>query len=300
MAKQRKEEKLSPRQRQSKQFMREKELQIKRQQFRRKLWLSSIALISILLVSGGFWVWKTSAISHALQATSDKIYSSTVQAGYAVKNIYLEGRNRTPIDEINQALDIDKNAPILELKLEEIRTRLEKIESIKYAAIERALPDTLYVRVVERDPVALWQYQGKITLVDDNGVVMNGLDTTPYKTLPLIVGEDAPKHVVDLLKILTSQPELAKRFVAAIWVGERRWNIRLKPKKATPDGEGNIEVQLPEKDSLGAWKKLAELQKKQQLLDRDVKVIDLRIDGKLFIKLPEGEITTKTSNAKDI
>lgn len=300
MAKQRKEEKLSPRQRQSKKFMREKELQIKRQQFRHRLWLSSVVLISVSLVGGGFWVWKTSAVSRALQATSDKIYSSTVQAGYAVENIYLEGRNRTPIDEINQALDIDKNAPILELKLEEIRARLEKIESIKYAAIERALPDTLYVRVVEREPVALWQYQGKIALVDDNGAVMNGLDITPYKTLPLIVGEGAPKNVVGFLKILASQPELAKRFVAAIWVGERRWNIRLKPKEAIPDGEGNIEVQLPEKNPLAAWKQLAELQKKQQLLDRDVKVIDLRIDGKLFIKLPEGEITTKTSNAKDI
>ncbi len=300
MAKQRKEEKLSPRQKQSKQFMREKKLQIKRQQFKRRFRIFSAVLGSVLIVNGGFWAWKTSAVSHALQATSGKIYSSTVQAGYSVENIYLEGRNRTPMDEINQALDINKGSPILELKLEEIRARLEKIESIKYAAIERALPNTLYVRIVEREPVALWQYQGKIALIDDNGVAMNGLDIAPYKSLPLIVGEDAPKHVADLLTILSSQPELSKRFVAAVWVGERRWNIRLKSKENTADGEENLEVRLPEKNSLGAWEKLAELQKKQHLLDRDLKVIDLRIEGKLFITLPEGEVITKTSNAKDI
>lgn len=300
MAKQRKEEKLSPRQKQSKQFMREKKLQIKRQQFKRRFGIFSIVSCSILIIGGGFWAWKTSAVSRALQATSGKIYSSTVQAGYSVENIYLEGRNRTPMDEINQALDINKGSPILELKLEEIRARLEKIESIKYAAIERALPNTLYVRIVEREPVALWQYQGKIALIDDNGVAMNGLDIAPYKSLPLIVGEDAPKHVADLLTILSSQPELSKRFVAAVWVGERRWNIRLKSKENTADGEENLEVRLPEKNSLGAWEKLAELQKKQHLLDRDLKVIDLRIEGKLFITLPEGEVITKTSNAKDI
>ncbi len=296
-----KEEKLSPRQRQSKKFMREKELQIKRQNLLQKLRIFGVVFLLIVIVGVGIWSWKTNAFSRFMQATSDKMYGLTVKAGYSVENLYLEGRNRTPMDEINQALDIDKNYPILRLKLEEVRARLEKIESIKYAAVERALPNTLYVRVVEREPVALWQHQGKLALVDDNGVVMNGLDLAPYKSLPLIVGEDAPKHVVELLTLLADQPDLAKRFTAAVWVGERRWNIKMRPANAggAEDGAEDIEVRLPEKDSLGAWKQLAEMQKKQQVLDRDVKVIDLRIDGRLFIKLPANETNSKSSNAKE-
>ncbi len=300
MAKKGKEEQLSPRQRQSKQFMRDKELQIKRQQLIKRIKLILLASCGMIIIGGGIWSWRTSAVSHAVQVVSDKLYAITVNAGYAVENIYLEGRNRTPMDEINTALDIDKNAPILRLNLREIRGRLEKIESVKYAAIERSLPNTLYIRVVEREPVARWQKQGKIALVDDNGVVMNGLDMTPYKTLPLIVGEDAPKHIEELLELLIAEPELTKRFVAAIWVGERRWNIRMKTKQDMKPNEDNIEIRLPEKNPLAAWKHLAELQKKQQLLDRDLKVIDLRIEGKLFIKLPEGEINAKPNNAKDI
>lgn len=206
------------------------------------------------------------------------------------------------MEEINKALDIDKGQPIMSLRLDEIRARLEKIESIKYAAIERALPNTLYIRVLEREPVALWQYQGKTALVDDNGVVMSGIDITPYKSLPLIVGDDAPMHVNNLLEILASQPELAKRFSAAVWIGERRWNIKMRPTanaSGMDDQAEDIEVRLPEKDSLAAWKQLAELQKKEQLLDRDIKVIDLRIDGRLFIKLPANEIHTKPINAKE-
>lgn len=295
-----KEENLSKRQMQSRQFKRDKELQIKRQNFMQKFRIIGAFLIIVIILVGGIWSWKTSAIGHTLQFVSNKIYGLTVSAGYSVENLYLEGRDRTPIEEINQALDIDKNAPIFRLNLGEIRSRLEKIESIKYAAIERALPNTLYVRVVEREPVALWQYQGKITLVDDNGVVMNGLALAPYKALPLIVGEDAPKHAAELLTLLVAQPELAKRFAAAVWIGGRRWNIHLHPSSNADEGAEDIEVRLPEKAPLVAWKQLSELQEKQQILDRDIKVIDLRISDRLFIKIPESEEKTKSSNAKDI
>ncbi len=294
-----KEEKLSQRQKQSQKIMRDKELHLRRQHILHKCRMVSLVGFSLFAIGGAMWSWKTNAMSRLLQLSSDAVYGLTVKAGYTVENLYLEGRNRTPLEEINKALDIDKKTPILRLPLDEIRTRLEKIESVKYAAIERALPDTLYVRVVEREPVALWQHQGKIALVDDNGVVMNGLDMTPYKSLPLIVGDDAPKHVTELLAMLLAQPDLAKRFAAAVWVGERRWNIKIKPSNNAEDGAEDIEVRLPEKDSLAAWKHLAELQKKQQVLDRDIKVIDLRIDGRLFIKLPANEINNKPSNAKD-
>ncbi len=280
--------------------MREKEAQIRWQNFMQKLRIALAVLLAIFVVGGGFLAWKTSFISRTIAATSDKIYNATARAGYAVQTLYLEGRNRTPIDEINTALDIDKGAPILRLNLAEIRERLEKIESIKYAAIERALPSTLYVRVVEREPIARWQFHGKIALVDDNGVVMTGLDLAPYKELPLIVGEDAPKHTGDLMALLNAQPELSKRFVAAIWVGQRRWNIRLRHKKSD---NADIEVLLPEKEAFSAWEKLAQMQKNEQVLDRDIKQIDLRIEGRLFIKVPEEEKTPKpvnpANNAKD-
>lgn len=299
-SKKKKEENLSVRQRQSRQFKREKELQIRRQNFVRRAKVAAAVFSGVFLVFFGFWVWKTDAINRAVGEVSNQVYNITVQTGYSVQNLYLEGRKRTPMEEIEKALDVSRNSPILKLSLEEMRSRLEKIESVKHAAVERSLPDSLYVRIVEREPVALWQYQGKISLVDDNGVVMTGLDMAPYKTLPLIVGENAPKHVNSILEILSSEPSLLKLFVAAVWVGDRRWNIKIKPKENAVDENDNIEVQLPEENALVAWKQLAELQKKQQILEREIKVLDLRIDGRLFIKLPDDKTEKKSVNAKDI
>ena len=295
MAKRAKKEELSPRQRKSQKIMRDKQKKKARQHIMKRVQIGVAVVAVIALAAGGFWGWKNSIVSKAIQAVSDKIYGTTANAGYVVETLYLEGRNRTPIGAVNDALDIDKGTPIFKLSLSDIRARLEAIESVKSAAVERALPNTLYVRIVEREPVALWQYQGKLALIDDNGVAMMGLDRAPYKNLPLVVGDGAPKQVKGVLELLAVEPDLAKRFSAAVWVGDRRWNIRLKPKAGGKD----IEVRLPEKNPLAAWNRLAEMQQKEHMLDRDVLVIDLRVEGRLFITLPEQEPPAKNANAKE-
>lgn len=289
-----KDDTLTSRQRQSRQIMREKTAKKKRKALLKKLAIIGGLLGSVTIVGGGLWAWKSGAAMRAVQFASDWGYGMTSHAGYTVQDIYIEGRNRTPIEEIDKALALRKGDPILRFSIMEIRERLEKIESIKVAAVERALPGTIYVRVVEREPVAMWQHQGQMALVDDNGVVMTGLDVAPYQHLPLIVGDAAPQNVKELLAILASEPELSKKLASAIRVSDRRWNIRI-----TSGEKGEVEVRLPEINPVAAWKKLADLQTKEQVLDRDVKVIDLRIDGKMFIQLAPDTVHGKDANARE-
>lgn len=290
----RKTEGLTSRQRQSQQIMREKNARKKRKVIMRRMYVVSGGLIMASVVASGVWLWKSTTAVRTLQTTVDGAYGLTANAGFAVKSLYLEGRNRTTMEELNKALGLKKGDPILRLSIDEIRDRLEHIESVKAAAVERSLPGTIYVRIIEREPVALWQNNNKLALVDDNGVVMNGVDISPYRHLPLIIGDNAPGHVKELMDILAVEPELAKHFSAAIRVSDRRWNIRLSVKKGD-----DIEIRLPEVNPAQAWKKLAEADVRQQLLDRNIKVIDLRLEGKMFIKLAPEEIQTKTSNARE-
>lgn len=287
----RKTDTMTPRQRQSARIMREKAAMKRRKVLLRKMQYIGAAVAIVLGAAGGFWMWKNSVISRSITAMVDGGYQATADVGISLQSLYLEGRNRTAMADIEQALGVSKGDPILQASLSGMRERLEKIPSVKTAAVERALPGTLYVRIVEREPVALWQHAGKIALVDDNGVVMDDLDSAPYRHLPLIVGPGAPAHIAELLGILVQEPELRKRFTAAVWVGDRRWNIRLS---------GDVEVKLPEKDAIDAWKTLGGLQAHQQLLDRDVKAIDLRAPGKLFIKLSPQDMPVKgTGSAKE-
>ena len=289
-----KDDGLTPRQRQSQQIMRDKQARKKRRALMRKCALVGGGVFAVLLVAGSVWAWRSGALEKAATATENSIYGSTVKAGYVLESLYLEGRGRTPMAEIEKAMNIKKGDPILKISINELRHRLEQVESIKAAEVERSLPSTLYVRIIEREPVALWQNKGQLSLVDDNGVVMRGIDIAPYKHLPLIVGEGAPTYVRELIGIMAAEPDLAKRFASATRVSGRRWNVRLS------SGKGPVvEVRLPESNPVDAWKKLAQIEQKQHLLDRDVKVIDLRLEGKVFIKLSPDVFTDKTERARE-
>lgn len=290
----RKSDGLTPRQRQSQQIMRDKTARKKRKAMMRKVYMVGGSVFTVLLVGFGVWSWKSGAAVRTYDAVTAGAYGITVKAGFSVKSLYLEGRNRTSMEEIDKALGVKIGDPIFRLSLDEARQRLETVESVKFAAVERALPSSLYVRIVEREPVALWQNQGKLTVVDDNGVAMNDLDVGAYKQLPLIIGESAPKKVRELMGIMAAEPELAKHFSSATRVSDRRWNIRL-----SCDNGDNVEVRLPENNPVDAWKKLAEIDQKQRILAREVKVIDLRLDGKVFIKLSPDVFTNKPVPARE-
>ena len=287
----RKQDTVSPRQRQSQRIMREKAAKKRRDDIRRKCQFVGGALLGVLVVGGGGLSWYSGAFARAAESVENKIYAMTSHAGFAVRSLHIEGRNRTPMAEIQKALGIQKNDPILQLSLEGMRERLKSIHTIREAAVDRALPDALYVRIVEREPVALWQHQGTLSLVDELGVVMQGIDIEPYRKLPLIVGDGAPLHVAELMQILASSPDISKEFASAIRVGDRRWNIRL---------QGDIEVKLPEEGAAAALAKLVGMDKDEQLLKRAIKVIDLRVPDRVFIKLSPDLVKPAAIGTKEI
>jgi cell division protein FtsQ len=272
----RKQTALTPRQRQSQQIMREKKAKKRKDELKRKLQFAGGAVLGVLVASVAGFSFYSGAFQNTVKNAVDSAYQATARSGLALQSLHIEGRSRTPMEEIQKALGVKKNDPILQLSLDDIRERLKAIPSVREAAVERSLPGALYVRIVEREPVALWQNQGELSLVDDKGIIMQGLDIAPYRNLPLIVGDGAPAHVAELMDILAASPEIMRQFASAIRVGDRRWNIRL---------QGDIEVKLPEQDASLALAKMIEMDKQEQLLKRDIKVIDLRVPDRVFIKL---------------
>jgi len=286
----RKPEAISPRQRQSQQIMREKKAKKRREELKRKFQFIGGAIGGALFVGICGFSWYSGAFSKTIENVSNAAYGATAKSGLAVRSLHIEGRARTPMNEITHALAVKKNDPILRLSLAEMQQRLQEIPSIREAAVERALPDALYVRIVEREPVALWQNQGDLSLVDDKGVIMQGIDISPYRNLPLIVGDGAPAHVMELMDILSNTPEIAADFASAIRVGDRRWNIRL---------DDGVEVKLPEQNAGKALANLMQMNKEEKILERDIRVIDLRAPDKIFIKLSPEVLSPRIEGAKE-
>lgn len=196
--------------------------------------------------------------------------------GLTVADIRVEGRDTTAPSEILDALAAGRGTPILAVDLARAKARLEALPWVRSAMVMRRLPDTLFVKLAERKPLALWQHAGKIELIDQDGAVIPVTRLDRFAKLPLVVGEDAAGHAAELIHMLASQPVLFARVTAAIRVGGRRWNLQI---------DNAVQVLLPEEGSAHAWAELARLQNSKQLLDRQVEAVDMRLPDRLVLRV---------------
>jgi len=196
--------------------------------------------------------------------------------GLRVADIRVDGRATTDRATILAALGAGPGTPILAVDPVRAAQRLEALPWVGSAVIERRLPDTLYVRLIERTPLALWQHDGRLQLIDAAGAVIPVTRLDRFAKLPLVVGPEAARYAAALVAMLATEPDLARRVGAAVRVGGRRWNLRI---------DGRIEVLLPADDPAGAWAALARLERSSAILDRHVEAIDLRLPDRLVVRV---------------
>jgi cell division protein FtsQ len=199
----------------------------------------------------------------------------TVDAGLEVQEVLVEGRNETDRNAVMAAIQVKRGDPIMKFDPEAARAGLERLRWVATATVERRLPDTVFVKLDERRPMALWQRDGKLALIDRDGEVLTERELGRYNNLLQIIGADAPKHAQELLGHLGTVPALFKRVNAATRIGGRRWDLHLS---------NGVIVRLPESDIGGALHHLADQEAKQPVLDRDIVAVDLRMPDRLVIQ----------------
>jgi len=211
-----------------------------------------------------------------LHDVGEVLAGATGVTGLRVDQVMVEGRKMIDRQTVLNAVGLKRGQPILGFDIAAARQRLEHIPWVESAVVERRLPDLVYVRLVERTPMALWQHEGRFSVIDAKGVVVVDGNVGSYANLPIVVGPDAPAKAESLLLLLATEPEIKARVAAAVRVGGRRWNLHL---------DNGVDVRLPEEDAASAIAKLAETNRANQLIDRDVKVIDLRQPDRLVLQL---------------
>ncbi|MDP6604526.1 MAG: cell division protein FtsQ/DivIB [Rhodospirillales bacterium] len=225
---------------------------------------------------GVLWLRATDLPGRTVAAIEDFYRQVNVAAGLVIEEVLVEGRQETTRRQLLEALDVTRGDLILSFDPETAQQRLVNIGWIAEARVARRLPNTIYVEIVEREPIAIWQNKGKFVLVDPEGVVIARQGIDRFSHLKVIVGDDAPQHAPALFAMLKTQPDLMKRVAAAVWTGGRRWNLRL---------DNGVDVRLPEEGAKGAWDRLARYEREHQLLRRDIIAVDLRVPDRLVVRM---------------
>ena len=246
---------------------------------RKALRISTVFLIIAALAMGIYWIHWTNKKESFLTAMGEKSRNLMLSSGLALKDVIVTGHRHSDHNEILNALDAAQGDLVFDVYPELSRQRIEDLGWIRSATVRRQLPGTILIRVVERRPFALWQRDGKVSLIDREGQVISSKVLAEFNALPVIVGEDAPQHIGALVSVLSRHPMLLAELDAATRVSGRRWDITLI---------SGLEIKLPGQGLAEACDLLAKLVIEHQLFKRDVIAIDLRVKDRLVIRLRSG------------
>jgi cell division protein FtsQ len=238
-----------------------------------------LAAVLVLLAVGGYGAVMLSRLpvgQTILSAAAERALNASAALGLVVADIEVEGRETTDAATIMAALAAKRGTPILAVSPSRAKQQLEALPWVRSAAIERRLPGTLRVRLVERHPLAVWQHGGKQELIDRHGAVIPVTDLGRFARLPTVVGDDAAPHAAALIDMLAKEPELAVRVTAAVRVDDRRWNLRI---------DNAIDVLLPEENPAAAWARLAALEQANSVLKRDIQAVDMRLPDRVVVRV---------------
>jgi len=225
-----------------------------------------------------------------IPAKAERAAGSIVgRAGFRVSGYQIVGINHmnralvdsVVTDELHRAAaeaNSDK-APQALVNAAEIRNRLLGFGWVKDARVSHRLPDTLVIDIVERRPAALWQNEGQLALIDNEGVVLDRVPVDKMPDLPLLIGPGANAQEEQLGRLMTEVPSLKPQLASATWVGGRRWDLSLQSGEtvALPEGEAAAKAALV---------KFARLDKETGLLGRGIVRFDLRVPDKMIVRLP--------------
>jgi cell division protein FtsQ len=235
------------------------------------------AVLSLLTV-GVYVCWATGVFVWMGDKISEQLERGLVVAGFSIEQVQVEGRNKTGLESVREALAIDQGESILHYSTRDARVRLEALDWIEEAQVIRFLPDTIHVVLVERSAVAIWQMNRELYLIDRTGFVVGAADESAFGRLPLVVGKGAAESAAQLFEQLALVPEFGDQVAASIRVGERRWTLRLK---------NGIDVNLPADGVESALKQLIEYDSQYDLLSQEIVSIDMRLTNRMYLKLSD-------------
>lgn len=201
------------------------------------------------------------------------------EAGFRVRGYEITGLNRMARQPIDAIVSQEVGKSQLLVDVAAIRARLLRFGWVKDARVSRRLPDVLVIDIVERRPAALWQDRDRLALIDSEGVVLDHVSVGNMPDLPLLIGPGANARERELSRMMDMVPTLKPQLASATWVSRRRWDLAFQSGEVVALPEGELAAR-------NALVRFARLERESGLLGRGLVRFDLRVPGKMIVRLP--------------
>ena len=129
-------------------------------------------------------------------------------AGFRITSVAINGRKQLTQDEMLGIGGVNGRSSLLFLDAATVRDRLKANPWIADATVLKLYPGRLQIDIVERSAFALWQQDGRLSVIADDGAVLEPYLSRRFLSLPLVVGKGAETHARDFLALLSRYPQV--------------------------------------------------------------------------------------------
>ena len=251
----------------------------------RRLWRSRMVRRAVVywapaaMMAGlAAWAFSLDEVRSAAEAELAELEAALMtRPEIAVKRLVVNGA--TPRVEAMLRADLADlvGASSMAVDARTVRDRAEALGWVASANVRLEAPETLYLTIREQRPVALWRRGERLALLARDGAEIDlAAARADHPELPVLAGAGAERAVREALALTDIAGHLAPRLRGLVRIGERRWNVVFH-EAAT--------VMLPAEGALDAFAYFVSLDAVEDVLARDVRLVDLRVKSRRTLRL---------------
>lgn len=247
----------------------------------RRFFRVGLPVFTLSLIAG---MWSLSDANRTAMAANIATIRSGIEnrPEFLVASLQVTGAEPALLHAVEGLVTVTFPVSSFDLDLPALRASIIELSAVKDATVRIRPGGILEVAVTERVPVAVWRYTDGLRLIDSDGM-MTGmiLARSDRADLPLIAGDGAKDVIAEALTLFQSAALIAPRVRGLLRMGERRWDMVL---------DRDQRILLPADDPAGALARVIALQQAQQLLDRDIAVVDMRDADRPTLRLGQSAL----------
>ncbi len=201
---------------------------------------------------------------------------------FMLQSMSIEGASSDLSDDIREVVSMDFPISSFDADLGALRKTIEELDAVAAAEVRVRPGGVLQVVVKERVPAVVWRNRDGFDLLDPQGrLVAAASSRATAAQLPVLAGDGADQKVPQALALFAAAAPLGARVIGLMRMGERRWDVVL---------DRNQRIMLPEVAPVAALERVIALDQAEDLLARDLTVIDMRNASRPTIRLAQGAV----------
>ncbi|MDR9395535.1 MAG: cell division protein FtsQ/DivIB [Roseovarius sp.] len=228
---------------------------------------------------GAAWLSDEARQERLLLAVSELRQTVETRPEFMVRLLEVEGASAPIEEEIREIFPYEFPVSSFDMDLDALQETVAGLAPVVSASLRIRQGGVLVAEIDEREPAALWRRREGLGVVDRDGVLIAEVAARADRPgLPVVAGGGADAAIPEALAILQAARPLRDRLRGLVRVGERRWDVVL-----TRDQR----IMLPERDAVRALERVIVLDQVQDMLERDVVAVDMRLAERPTIRMRE-------------